>query len=700
MNLQNYFKLLMLIALFSLFACNNDKPKEEMKKEVLKEVQTNDKPGYLSNQVINEAVKMVYEKYNGDKEKIQKGITQTASLWKKSDGTGEDFKQFCIENYINDEQELEAFFNRLSHNFEVLNGNFHRISVELQKPLHLRGKSLLPIDYAFGAFSPSAHFDEDMYQNKIAFMISLNFPTYSLSEKEKNANSFTRKQWAYARIGDMFTSREPAEIKQEYSKATTNADAYISEYNIFMGNLFDDKAESYFDKNLKLISHWGLRDELKSNYNVKDGLDKQKMIYAVMDKIITQEIPQPVINSGDYFWNPYTNKLKDKDGKPVNADKEPNTRYNHLLNVFNAVKSSDPYYPGYENYIQRNFDSQMEISVDDITQLFIDYVSSSTVKEVAKLIEQRLDRELEPFDIWYNGFSSGNALNEKELDKITRTKYPTVESFENDLPQLLQKLNFNPERAYDICKKIKVEAARGAGHAWGAEMKSDVSLLRTRIAETGMNYKGYNIAIHEFGHNVEQTISLHDVDYYMLHGVPNTGFTEALAFVFQSRDLDLLGLEMNNNDAKNLSALDDFWSTYEIMGVSLVDIYVWRWLYKNPNATAEELKVAVINIAKEVWNKYYAEVFGVKDQPILAIYSHMIDAPLYLSAYPVGLLIKFQLEEQLQGKNFADEVQRIYKLGRITPNAWMKEAVGSELSAKPMLRAAEKAVKSMSKKEI
>ncbi|MCK7534346.1 MAG: hypothetical protein MZV63_26680 [Marinilabiliales bacterium] len=68
------------------------------------------------------------------------------------------------------------------------------------------------------------------------------------------------------------------------------------------------------------------------------------------------------------------------------------------------------------------------------------------------------------------------------------------------------------------------------------------------------------------------------------------------------------------------------------MGVALVDMYVWKWLYAHPEATATELKDQVILIAKDVWNKYYAPVFGIKDQPILAIYSHMIDYPLYLSA--------------------------------------------------------------------
>ena len=43
-----------------------------------------------------------------------------------------------------------------------------------------------------------------------------------------------------------------------------------------------------------------------------------------------------------------------------------------------------------------------------------------------------------------------------------------------------------------------------------------------------MDYKGFNIAVHEMGHNVEQVISLNDIDHTLLEGVPNTAFTEAI----------------------------------------------------------------------------------------------------------------------------------------------------------------------------
>ena len=124
-------------------------------------------------------------------------------------------------------------------------------------------------------------------------------------------SSWSRKQWAYARMGDMFTSRVPAELSQKANEAFAKSDDYISNYNIFVGYLKDNEGNTFFPKDLKLISHWNLRDELKSHYGKSEGLDKQKIIYEVMKRIISQEIPYSVINSDKYYWNPYENKVYD-----------------------------------------------------------------------------------------------------------------------------------------------------------------------------------------------------------------------------------------------------------------------------------------------------------------------------------------------------------------------------------------------------
>ncbi|HAH60006.1 MAG TPA: hypothetical protein DCL86_17880 [Bacteroidales bacterium] len=628
--------------------------------------------------------------------RIERGVNQVADLWRESDGSTADVEQFCKENFVAEDAAIKTLFDKLERNFEVLRGNFHKIDLQLKEPIHLTGGEIEPVDMMFGSYDASAHLDDDFFNNKIAFLTALNFPYYSLKEKTAQGDNWSRLQWAYARMGDRFTSRVPAHIILKASQTLTEADAYISDYNIYMGRLQNADGKSLFPSDMKLITHWGLRDELKSNYAGDHGLEKQRMIYNVMKRIIDQSIPQQVINRDEYAWNPETNKIY-TNGQESAGNPEPDTRYKVLLDNFKVMKSIDAYSPHLPTYIDRAFEGAMEIPQEDVERLFIEFVSSPQVKEVAKYISTQLGRELEPFDIWYNGFKSRGGIPEEQLTAMTSLRYPNAKAFEADLPNILTKLGWSYDDATRISSLVTVDAARGSGHAWGAEMRNDLAHLRTRIGENGMDYKGYNIAVHEFGHNVEQTVTMNDVDYYMLQGVPNTAFTEAVAFLFQNRDLELLGLKNADPDKEYMMALDNFWSSYEIMGVSLVDMKVWKWMYANPDATPAQLKEAVISAAREVWNSYYAGILGGKDEPILAIYSHMIDNPLYLSNYPMGHLIEFQVSQQVKGKPLAAEFNRMYTQGRLIPQIWMKGAVGSEISTQPTLKAAEEALGKLSK---
>ncbi len=647
---------------------------------------------------IKKTVKALCEKYagmEGIEDRIARGVEQAAAFWTEADGTPAEFEDFCMENFVADPDERARMAAQLEQNFESLWGCFNKMNVDLNLPIHVDGPEPTQLDELFGAYSPSAHFIDDMFEQKIAFIVVLNFPFYTLEEKNTLGTDWSRQQWAYARLGDVFTARVPAECQQALSAQLSAADNYISNYNIQMGHLLDDQGEHIFP-DMSLITHWGLRDELKTHYNEgEQGLAKQRMIYQVMRRIIDQSIPECVINNPDYDWNPYANTVT-KDGKQVNVKPEHDTRYQYFLDNFHAMQQLDRFNPRYPTAIARAFEEDMEVSFDEIEQLFDTYCSSPQVGEVAKLIEQRLGRKLEPFDIWYDGFKSRSSLNEDDLSAQTRRLYPNREAFATKgMPSILNQLGFSQEKNDFICSHITVDPSRGAGHAWESNMRTDNARLRTRIGKDGMDYKGYNIAVHEFGHNVEQTITLHDVDHYIMKGVPNTAFTEALAFAFQIRDLDFLGYQNDDPTREALQTLDIFWGCYEIMGVALVDMYCWRWLYEHPGATVAQLKEQVIRTSQEVWNKYYAQYLGEQDSPILAIYSHMIDSPLYLPNYPYGHIIHFQLEQQLKGKSVAAEIERIYPAGRLTPQHWMRHAVGSEVSTQPLLDAASEALKAM-----
>lgn len=650
-------------------------------------------PVGITDVTIAATVKAIGEKFSGtDAALVGKGVKHAASLWRETDGSADDFQKFCTENFIADAAQKEATFYRFSEYFESLFGHFNKLSLDLQENMHSAKGEVLPIDQLFAAYSPGAHLSNDFYDNKIAFIVALNFPYFSTEEKNQLGANWTSTEWGYARLGDVFSSRVPSELNLRAGKVSAEGDAYIADYNIYMGHLLSNDGQKLFPQDMVLLSHWNLRDEIKANYaNKENGLAKQAMIYQVMQRIIDQSIPKAVINSDKQEWNPESNEVF-VSGAKTESPAETDGRYQQILNNFHVYQAFDQYNPAMPTAIQRAFSAGMQIPQPEVEKLFTEFLASPQVQEVAAIIKKRLGRDLQPWDIWYDGFKARSSINEESLNAITQKKYPNAKALEADLANLLLKLGFTKEKAEFLASRIAVDPARGSGHAWGAQMKSEKAHLRTRVPATGMNYKGYNIAIHEFGHNVEQTISLNDVPNYMINGVPNTAFTEALAFVFQERDLFLLNMKDANPEKETLKTLDIFWSLYEIMGVSMVDMKMWQWLYANPNATAAELRDAVLQITKDIWNTYYAPVFGMKDQTILGIYSHMINSPMYLPNYAFGHLIHFQLEGHFKTHEFAPEVLRIYALGQLTPNEWMKQAVGAPLSNEAILKAAEGAV--------
>ncbi len=632
--------------------------------------------------------------------RIERGVKQVAALWRKEDG---DLSTFAKENFIVEQKDLDATFARFEANFEVLDGHLLEIGRDLRRPTDLDVGPLLKVDPLFAEFDPSAHLTEDLFNNKLGFVVLLNFPLTTL-EQRLAAKDWSRQQWAEARLAGRFGRRVPAAVQQEITSAQAAADLYIAEYNLWMHHVLTEKGERLFPKGKRLISHWNLRDELKANYADKDGLEKQRTIIKVMERIVTQSIPSAVINNPSVDWNPFSNTVVAAAAGTVEDDApkkaaapstkaEPDTRYVRLQANFKSQAKADPFSPAAPTAIDRAFSLGAEMPEARVKELLESVLASPLVPRVAAEIEKKVGRKLEPTDLWFNGFLPRGAIPEKELDAKVRAKYPNAPAFAKDIPRILQGLGFSAERAKYLSERILVDPSRGAGHALQSARRGDFPHLRTRVEKEGMNYKGYNIAVHELGHNVEQVFSLYDVDHTLLAGVPNTAFTEAIAFVFQAKDLELLGLGKPDAEADRLRVLNDFWMTWEIAGVALVDIAVWHWMYDHPKATPAQLRDATAEISRKIWNQYYAPVLGGKDTPLLGIYSHMISYPMYLFNYPLGHLIAFQIEEQVKktGK-IGPEIERMSKFGAVTPDAWMVNASGEPVSSGPLLRATEAAL--------
>lgn len=639
-----------------------------------------------------------------------RGLRQVTALWKAEDGDAAAFEEFVRSSFAGDTATLDAMFTRLERTFESLDGHMLEMVRDFRMHTDLDSGAILPFDEILAGYDPSAHATDDMFGNKLAFVVLLNFPLTTLEQRLAEGDGWMRRQWAEARLADRFSKRIPGEVNLEIARASSEADQYIAQYNVWMHHLLDEKGERLFPPKLRLLSHWNLRDEIKANYSADPAiaLPKQRMIQKVMERIVTQTIPAAVVDNPTVDWNPYTNAvtastIDDADGQgrktAASAAPEPDTRYRMLLETYKAVRKADPYSPTAPTLIARRFEENRQIPEARVRQMLEQILSSPLVARVARLIEKRLGRKLEPFDVWYNGFRARGAQTEAQLDEIVRKKYPTAEAYEKDIPNLLVGLGFTPEKARYLAGNIVVHAARGSGHAFGAAQRGDKAYLRTRVEKAGMNYKGFNIAVHEMGHNVEQTFSLNDIDHTLLQGVPNTAFTEALAFVFQAHDLELLGLAKPDAQTRALDTVNKFWQTYEISGTALVDMTVWHWMYDHPQATPAQLKDATLKIARDVWNRYYAPVFGQKDVVLPAIYSHMIDSLLYLPDYPIGHLIAFQIEQQVEKSgNLGSEFERMAKAGNIAPDLWMNNATGAPVGPEALLKSTEKALADLGEK--
>jgi hypothetical protein len=641
---------------------------------------------------------------------IRRGVEQAAQRWRpEEDGSAEDLAAFCADNFLADPEELAATFRRLEEVLEQIDGHLHEVRRELTWPIDVdTGRPLGTADRLLANLDLAAHVDEDLFRTRVAFLALLNFPVHTLAERLAEGPGWDRETWARSRLMDRFVLRVPAAVQQEITRASTAAEEYISSYNLRLDRLVTTSegpaGERPFREGLRLISHWGLRDELASYYSDPDysgsshgGLSRQRLILKVMERIVRQEIPAAVIDNPDLLWDPETNTVTPLEGAAAEAGRdlaarEPDTRYATLLGIFHAMRTIDPYSPSEPTFLARRFERERQIPEREVEDLLISVLTAPAVAELGRLIERRLGRPLEPFDIWYSGFKSRADHPEAELDRAARERYPDLDAFARGLPDLLERLGFSAERAEWLAERIAVDPARGAGHATQALRREDKTHLRTRVPQGGMDYKGYNVAMHELGHNVEQVFSLNGIDRWPLAGVPNNAATEAFAFVFQHRDLEMLGLRPFDAEARRREALAVLWNTYEIAGVSLVDMGVWNWLYQHPEANPAELREATLAIARDIWNRYFAPVFGVRDSEILAIYSHMIVYGLYLPDYAIGHILAFQIAQRLWQGDFGAEVERITRQGRLTPDAWIRGAVGGPISAHVLLEEAREAI--------
>jgi hypothetical protein len=190
----------------------------------------------------------------------QRGLKQVSYFWNASDGDQQAFESLVKRNFAGDQFSLDTMFNRFEYLLEQTFGHMTEISRELRGQMDLDAGPVQPDDEVFGGYNPSAHLVDDFFNNKLAFVVLLNFPMTTLQERLAQGDQWNRRQWAETRLAEYFSKRIPAEVNLQIAKADSDAGQCVSEYNIWMHHLLDDQGRRLFPPKMRLLSVGGTHE--------------------------------------------------------------------------------------------------------------------------------------------------------------------------------------------------------------------------------------------------------------------------------------------------------------------------------------------------------------------------------------------------------------------------------------------------------
>ena len=609
------------------------------------------------------------------RERIEAGAARVHERWTEADGDDAAFHAFCLDHFVADPQRLTDLIDRLEKATEQIGGHLYEMHRTLRRWSDLRGDRMDEIDDLLAMFDPAPDLSDQFYKQKIAFVALLNLDRPDLQTMLDQGDQWTAEQWAAVRICRGFGPRIPESVSELARELGHRADTFVSDFHVPVGTLVTPDGHRPFDSDRKLLAHWIIREELRGGYADDDGLPRQRTLMWVMGRHIDGTIPKAVMDgSSTEDWDPAANTIG---GQPA-TDFVGLERYERWLDMFTVARAYDEHHSDHPTAMARKFDLQREIPEADVERLLLDLLESPTRKQLMELVASRLGRPLEAHDIYFDELIPSPAV--EELDAMVRDRYGDHRGLQLALPDLLRSLGYPGGAADFLGNRVQVEIARGAGHAMRPCLPEYKAWLRTNSLDHELGWDGFDTAMHELGHNLEQLISTHFVPRPALRGVPNTACTEAFAFLYQTLAPRILGLDEDNH-AADCTIAQTMLDACQIAGPALLELHVWRWLYANPEADAESLRTQVLKIASELWSTHFEPYLGPDKHATLAAYQHMIGYPLYLADYALGHIISHQIRQHVQHRDLSRETHRICSIGAVTPDAWMRRAVGNGIDA-------------------
>src|SRR5689334_12178780 len=108
-----------------------------------------------------------------ERTRIHRGLAQVSEFWRAEDGDQAAFDEFVTTNFAGDPQTLDALFNRMQFTLESLDGHMNEISRDWKWQSDLDLGPIYPFDEIQAAYDPSAHVIDDLFANKLAFVVLL-----------------------------------------------------------------------------------------------------------------------------------------------------------------------------------------------------------------------------------------------------------------------------------------------------------------------------------------------------------------------------------------------------------------------------------------------------------------------------------------------------------------------------------------------
>jgi hypothetical protein len=612
------------------------------------------------------------------------GVERAAARWTAADGDDAAFRDFCAKHFVADAAQRTRLLDRLEESLRQIGGHLYEMRRSLRRWNDLAGDEFPGFDEVAAAFDPAPDLSDQLYRQKLAFIALLNLERHDLGAMLAEGDRWSAEEWAAARVAQQFGPRVPAELSDHARRVSHEASNFVSRFHVPVGCMVDSKGKRWFEPDRALLAHWLVREEIKAGYGDPDGLDKQRALLWVMSRHIDGSIPSAVMErrTSGAAWDPERNTLG---GTPVAAaDTVGPERYRHVLEHHAVAARLDPLYPEAPTAIARKFDLAREIAEPEVERLLEAVLEHPVRVPLAAFLRTRIGRALEPHDIYFEDVAQVRPA--AELNAAVRARFPDERAFQAALPQVLRELGFPADEADFLGTRINVEIAKGSGHAMRPLLPEYGAWLRTSRLKDELGWDGFDTAMHELGHNLEQLYSAMRAPRPALQNVPNTACTEAFAFLYQSLAKRVLGIEdtADAQRAHDLDAIATMLATRQIAGPSLVELRMWRWIYAHPGASPEALRDAVLAIADDVWTRFYAQDFGPDRSHVLAAYQHMVGHPLYLADYALGHVLSHQVRSHMRGKDLAAEPKRICTIGRVTPDLWMRRAVGRGIDVAPL----------------